>query len=444
MTPSSSAVLDSSLRRPSWAAAQLARYPQLAALALHAGLVVALYSALYCFGVFSALPDAEHLLSWDAVALRSISQGGYAANTADHKAFFPLAPYAWRYLHLDALGASLLNAACVLTGLYLLGRTFALPSRLLLLLASAPLLLFGLVPYTEGFFFLFTALLLRGLHRGQLVLTLLGLLGCCLTRSAGTLFVPAYLFAELLAWGETSSGRVLARNLAAGLATIAASVGIVVWVQATPGRSLVAFYEVHGNWGHIARLPFFPLFSSAGTPVLWLDALALMVSLLSLVGCAALGLRWLAQRWRGQVQLGVSKAVLFAMGYCVGAGYFILFYQGGDLVGMSRYVLGSGFWGALLFQAWQSEVRTRWALAALVAAWAVVAVAAGLPGRFENFAPGEALWYFGLLLLYAACYWLAQARRSPWFREITTGLYFLNLLTMVYLLHQFLNKIWVN
>ena len=413
-------------------------------LGLHALLFIALYSVLYCFGILTAFPDGEHLANWDVGALRAISLHGYATLSDEHKAFFPLLPYVWRWLQLSVVGISLLNATCTFVGLYIVGQAFRLSSRQLLLLSCSPLLMLGFVPYTEGLFFLFAALLLSGLHRRQLALTLLGLFGCCLARSAATLFIPAYLFAELLAWGYLSTGWVFLRNLVAGLAVMAASLALVIWLQASPGSNLFAFYTSHASWGQVLRLPSFPLHTSAGPPMLWLDATGLVASLLSLCACAVLGLRWVAQRLRGTTKAGTSKAILFSLGYFVGAGFFIVFYQGGDLVGMSRYTMGSAFWGVLLVYVWQAAWPWRWALSLLVLIWLSVAIACGFPSQLQSFNPGESLWYFGLWLAYMASYWFSQPSRSPWFREISTGLYFFNLLMLAYLFNQFMNKIWVN
>lgn len=427
-----------------WVASRLSNNPPLAALLLHAGLLTAVYSALYCFGFVDRLPTNNSLLHWDVGLLLSVKEVGYANPLLGYNAFFPLVPLVWRYAHLDLMQAALLNISVASMGLYLLARTFALTGRQLLLIMSAPLLMFVLVPYTEGFFFFFGAILVSGLHRNRLGLTLVGLLGCCLTRSAGTLFVPAYLFAELLAWGSTSTGRRLLLNWVTGLLAIAASVGTVMLMQYREGGDALAFYKVHSLWGHRFTAPANFLFSSAGVPMFWLDALALLVSLVAVVGCAVLGVQWLGQRWAGKPITAPSKAVLFALGYTAGAGYFIVFYQNSDLVGMSRYLFATPFWGVLLAWAWQANWSTPRVLAVLGVALVAVGLMAGLPAQMVNFAPGEALWFFGLLGLYLASYWLVRPDRCHWYREIATGLYFLNLFMLCFILNMFLNGVWVN
>ncbi|MGY3088576.1 hypothetical protein ACVWYF_001609 [Hymenobacter sp. UYAg731] len=431
-------------RAGQWLAGRLHNNPPLAALLLHAGLLTALYSALYCFGFITKLPTNDTLRAWDVADLLTVKDIGYADPTRGYNAFFPLVPLIWRYAHLDLLQSALLSTSVAAIGIYILARAFAFSGRQTLLVASAPLLMFTLVPYTEGFFFFFGAILVSGLHRNRLALTLVGLLGCCLTRSAGTLFVPAYLFAELLAWGSTNSGRRLLLNWVTGLLAIAASIGAVMMLQLREGGDALAFYKVHDLWGHKFVVPTDFLYSSAGVPMFWLDALALLVSMVALVSCAVLGVRWLRQRLSGQPTTAPSKAVLFALGYTAGAGFFIVFYQGGDLVGLSRYLFATPFWGALLAWAWQAEWSTARVLSVLGVALVVVGGLAGLPGQLVNFAPGEALWFFGLLGLYLAYYWLVRPDRCRWYREIATGMYFLNLFMLCFILNLFLNGVWVN
>jgi len=427
------------LGQPVWT--RLRQDPPLAALLLHGGLLVALYSALYCFGFVNLLPSSTTLYNWDVPTLYTIKQAGYPDPLSGHNAFFPLVPYVWRFAHVGVLEAGLLNAGLLGIGLYVLAHTFGFSGRQTLLVASAPLLMFALVPYTEGFFFLFGALLLRGLHRHKLLLTCIGLMGCCLTRSAGTLFIPAFLFAEVLTWGQPRSGW---KTLAGGLGAILISVGLVMWLQFSQGGDAFAFYKVHALWGHVFRVPPEALFSSAGVTMLWLDAFALAIGIVALVSCAVLGVRWLLSRGRGGFETPISKAVLFALGYSVGATFFIVFYQGGDLVGLSRYLLATPYWGALLAWAWASHWRSERILLAVCAAVFTTGLLVGLPSRMPNFAPGEGLWFFGLLALYASSYWFSRPDRCRWYREVATGLYFLNLFALCFILNLFLNGVWVN
>ncbi|QIX61406.1 hypothetical protein HER32_09535 [Hymenobacter sp. BT18] len=193
-----------------------AQQAQLFPLIVHVLLLVGVYAGLYCFGFVHHLPTADRLLSWDAGIYQRVAAAGYDDPTQGKSAFFPLYPYLWRVLHLGPVGMSLFLAGCALLGAAVLARTFRLTGRQTVLLVSAPAMVFTWVPYSEGLFYLWAALLLCGMHRRNLSLTLVALLLCCLTRAAATLFVPAYLFAELLTWNQGGTRKWL--SLWGGLA----------------------------------------------------------------------------------------------------------------------------------------------------------------------------------------------------------------------------------
>ncbi|UYZ58525.1 hypothetical protein [Hymenobacter latericus] len=400
---------------------------------------------LYWLGVVNRLPTEQSLLAWDANLFRQIKEGGYPTAQSGLNAFFPLFPYTWRLLQVGPIGISAFNSACAFAGVGILSWAFQLSNRQILLLLSVPLMMFTAVPYGEGMFYLFGGMLLAGLHRERLWLTLVGLLGCCLTRSAATLFVPAYIFAELLSWMPFRSGWRLLRNLATGLFAIAAALGSVMLMQYKQHGDPLAFYKVHALWRHVYKIPTWPLRSSAGFDVHWLDALGLLIALLAIVACAALGIAWLVSVLRSQPEnrKKVSKAVLFCLGYSAGAGYFILFYQAGDIVGMSRYILATPFFGVLIWQIGQQRLAY-WAWALMGIACMVLARASGVPQYVDGFSSSEAVTYFLFFAAYIAAYPLTTPSNSKWYRELAVGLYLLNLFWGMYFYNQFLNFFWVN
>lgn len=433
--------------KPNWWAK---RGAPLATLLLHAGVLAGLYATLYAFGVIGQLPDNHNLLSWDADLFHRLSQTGYDDPASGINAFFPLLPTIWHLTGFSPVQISLLNSACLLAGMAVLGWAFRLTSRQLLLALSGPMLMFGLVPYAEALFFLGGAVLLAGLHRQRLGLVVLGLLVACLARSAATLLIPSYLFAELLWWSQGRWRWAQLGQLLAGIAACLLALGGVMLLQYRSHGDALAFYKVHALWGHVWEWPLLPLHSSAGINILWLDATALVVAGLSLVSCLTLGIQWLLS-WRtapapsAPTVLPLSKAVLFSLSYCVGAGYFILFYQSGDLVGLARYILASPFFVVLCWQLGELQPQRAQRLAAAVLGAGLLAVLAlgGLTG-FNSFYPMQALVYFGLFLLYLMAYVTVGARLTPWFREISAALYLLNCLTLLYLLDLFLHVIWIN
>lgn len=412
---------------------------------LHTGLLLATYSTLYTLGIIQRVPSEESLKMWDAGLFYRLSQTGYDDPTSGINAFFPLLPIFWKLTGLSAVGISLVNGACSCIGVGILAWAFHLSARQILVSLSGPMLFFTLVPYAEALFFLWGALLLAGLHRNQYALVIVGLLGGCLARSAATLFIPAYLFAELLWWNQHPWYRSALRILG-GVLTIISAVGMVMLAQYKSHGDAWAFYNVHSLWGHTLQAPGYPLHSSAGINVLWLDSFGLLIALCSLVFCLILGCKWLLsgyKKFRGAIF--PSRAVLFSLGYCLGAGFFIVFYQAGDLVGLARYILASPFFVVLLWQAWQLPLRQKaWLVSLLFGGCLLVASSLGGLWEFNSFYPRQVIRYFALFFLYVMAYLAVSSDSVPWYREMAIGLYVVNLLLLIYLHQLFIQGIWIN
>lgn len=417
----------------------------------HALFLVAVYSVLYTLGILDYAPASDTIIRWDAGWFNSIRLHGYdyVPNGQSNVPFFPLFPYLWRLLHLDGTGISLINFGLLLLGMAWLGRTFALRSGQILVLLSVPSLFICLVPYAEALFFLFGAVLLRGLHRQNLGLTLLGLLGCCLSRSAATLFLPAFVLAELLACTSRAMLPQLALRLGTGLLTIAAALGIVMFLHYQATGDPLIFFAAHENWGHKIKWQLHPqLFSSAGLVVLWLDAVALLAGLVAALACLSLGIRWVWQWFQqGPAPTVPSRALTFSLGYVLAAICFILLYQADNTVGSSRYVLATPFWGVLLAQLprWsQLPSATKWRTVGLVAGLILVVAAwFGWPSQFPGFLPAQAHWLLLLWVAYLAAYVLAAAQTWRYSREVRTVLYVVNVVYQAFLLNLFLGKVWL-
>ena len=413
------------------------RYPILGVVVLHLLLLAALTSVLYCFGVIHYLPDNENIARWDVYWYSLIRENGYSYSTTSSStaAFFPLLPYFWRFTHLDALGMGLLNFSIFLVAFAWLAHQLRLSAHWALLLLSTPSLLFMVIPYTEALFFLFSTLLLLGLHRGRLSWWMLGLVGCGLTRSASTMFVPALLFTTLLWAAQPGQGRRALQWGGLGMLSNGIAVGTVMFIQWYQMDEPFAFYKAQRFWGHHLQALHYPFVTPSGINMLWLDALALWVGLASIAVCSWLAFRWL--RRRRQPLPAVPPAVVFALGYCVCITLFILSHQGGSLWNFGRYVLTTPFFVVLV---WYLSTQPAWPrrfyaylLLATLALWQVFGV---FTVEFDNFTQGQALWYFALLTAYLFLY--LTLRQLRWKREIFMGLYVFNIIMQLHLLECFI------
>ena len=419
-------------------------------LAGHILFLIVVYSLLYAVGLVHNAPSSASLIAGDAGWYESIRRNGYVPNPTGQSnlAFFPLFPYFWRVLGLGSVGISVLNACLFLVSSTWLAQTFNLRRYQVLLLLSIPSVLFCFAPYTEAMFFFFGTILLRGLHRRQLGYTVLGLLGCCLTRSAASLFVPAFILAEVLACSSRAEVPRLLLRLGAGLATIAAALALVMYMHYLATGNPFVFFDTQQYWSHRLYWPL-PriLHSGGGTPMLGLDLLALFIGLFALCVSLALGIRWLSG-WRRPVAVAMpSRAFTFSLAYCTGILFVILlFYYNGDIANISRYLLATPFAWILIAQLsqWEHLSRSRrWLLAGGAGAIATfVAIWAGWPMRFPGFFPAEATFFFACWIAYGATY-LVAFNTTTYSREVRAGLYVINVVYQVFLFDLFLARFYL-
>jgi hypothetical protein len=413
----------------------------------HMAVFTALYSVLYCFDLVQ-LPTEQVLNRWDSGWFQRIRDYGYIYEEGKQSnvAFFPLFPYLWRFTGLGNLGISVLNVLIALLGMAMLLAALPCTRRQGLLLASVPLLMFTWVPYTEALFYLFAALILVGLHRQHLGWLLLGLMGCCLTRIAATFFLPALCFAELLGWLETRTiSRASVRALLLGVFVMAAAVGSVLWFQHAKTGEWLGFYKAHRHWQHEWRLPTLWLHTSAKTRMLWLDVISLGIALSSAVIAIYL---LISRLWKLKTalpnRLPASKAVRFALGYCLCIGIFNVFQQGGDIVGISRYILGTPFFAVLLWAAWQRRYSwSTWVFGATVAC--IIIWLFGFPDYVQDFKAPQAMWYFGLATAYVVAMLVAGNHfvKLSFKRELGGAIYLFNTLIQAYMLNWFMSAVWL-
>ncbi|MBO3271874.1 hypothetical protein [Hymenobacter defluvii] len=417
------------------------RYAAWFLVAIHAFLLLALVSALYCFGIIRYIPLEHNLSQMDVYWYSQIVRDGYTYSSTgmSNAAFFPLFPYLWRATGFGALGIAVFNVSIFLVAFTLLAQNIRLFPHQTLLLLSTPVLLFMIVPYTEALFFLFASLLLIGLHRRQMLWFILGLLGCGLTRSASTIFTPGLLFMTFLWAAQPGQLWVAIRWGVTGLLTLLLSLGIVAYIQWYQTGEPWGFVLAQQHWHHVLQWPAYPWRTASGINMLWLDGAAMWLGLLSIGICCWLFVR-LLQRILAQRQLpAVPSIVVFALGYCVCTFSFILLFQGYSIWNASRYTIATPFFVVLVWHvsrqpAWSFKQYAIGTLFTMVF-WQMFGI---YTDDFDNFNLGESLWYFGLLTIYIFSY--VGWRQLPFRREITMILYVFNLVMQLHLLESFLQS----
>ena len=308
-------------------------------------------TALYYLAVFTLLQVYRFLfygntwlythdafLNWDAQHYYFISQHGYEGF---HLAFFPLLPILWKLTGQGVYPVVFINAIIFLISFALLSVFIRVKKTLeLLLLASVPCLMFMFVPYTEALFFAFGTLLLVGLRKNIPVLICAGMLLCGLTRPSATVFIPAILLTVSISndgWKKKIQKGVLYSLFAL------AGLGITLLIQHSYTGHWFDFFEAQKGWGNQLRIPKFPLTTWAGGKIVRLDATAL------LVGMFSLGYIIRILKLRKYKTGNISDDFFFALCCLAGIALLILFYRGGSLFSLSRFIFATPFFTLVLY-----------------------------------------------------------------------------------------------
>lgn len=294
-------------------------------------------SFLY-YQTHSLWPDQASLTYWDAGWYHSIVQNGYQYNptAANNTAFFPLFPYVWKILHVDAVGISAFNALMFIISSWLLFRSFPTHWRYKLLYLSFTLIVFYTTPMSESLFFLFSTLALIGLEKNKATLVIIGIIGASFCRSVSTVFFPAFTFIAIYRFLEKKNSVVTIPYMKYGLIALTI-LFIVFFIQYYQTGEFWAFYHTQHFWFAHFQLPDIPFSTWEPKENGYIDQLAVFIAFLSIIYLAAL-LMNIKRR-----SLPISDAHLFSLLYLGGTALLLLFTRGGGFNSANRYIFSTPF-----------------------------------------------------------------------------------------------------
>lgn len=304
-------------------------------LVLTAGYAALLSLLIWLMTTLVAKPllNEQAFLNWDTEHYASIRNQGYTFLTT---AFFPLFPWLWRVLGVSAREMAAVNLGIFIGAFSLLSTWFRWSWQELLLAASAPMLCFMGLTYSEALFFLGGVAVLRGWQQQQLGWLGVGLLLCGLTRSAAFVLVPAVACTAYL---TRSSWRQFLVQASVGIG--ASGAGLLLSVYAhflDTGRWFVFFEAQRQIWNNRLRWPTLPLSSWGGDFSTRCEAVTLFFALAALLYLMQLILRRTtsqpAEKW---------APLLFSLLYVAGVTGITVATKGGGLISLSRYVWATPF-----------------------------------------------------------------------------------------------------
>jgi hypothetical protein len=301
-------------------------------------LVVVLGLLLLRLNTGSWWPSTASLIYWDAGWYHSIATNGYQfdPNQVSNTAFFPLFPYVWRLLGVGEAGISAVNFFFFITGCFLLFRYFDAKLKIKLIYLSLSLAVFYTTPMSESLFFLFSVLILIGLHKDNQLMTLSGVIGACLCRSVSTVFVPSFLL--LFVFRSIKDGKRKKNLYIVYTLTSLIVLFFVFFIQYLQTGDFWAFSHSQKFWSAHFQLPDIPFSTWQPEENGYVDQLAVFISFLSMIYVVYLFVSKLKN-----TAASISDAAMFSVLYLAGTATLMLFTHGGGFNSMNRYILSTPF-----------------------------------------------------------------------------------------------------
>jgi len=433
------------------------------------------YILLFFAGVFDNWPNNLNLASWDATMYESIKENGYFLGSNFKKSdtgFFPFFPLVWRWLNASPISISILNFSLFFIGFHWLIREFQTPKKIQRIVLSIPSIIFFIVPYTESFFFISSTMMLIGWKNKRHLLVIAGIIIASISRPSFLYFLPALLFCFIFYWKNNLIDKNIKRIIYSTL--IGLSVGFILQLiifKIMTGNAFVFFQNRQSN--NSFALPAFPLTTWRGSKLLWLDGIALLVTLTTALTCLYYLVRsfnklnlninihdnnsWAPtnQRIDTQIKKSVNSEpsksfnkktplnfiILFSTGYVSVILVHILFFNIKDpsgptsLLGLNRFVFTSPFFFLLVQHHWPTNYNEKQIKICFIL---ILTLCLILLGAFAFSRYPEQLRPM-LYIMFISLFWIYRHR----WKNLWIGFYFFHIILQVICFNNFISGLWV-
>lgn len=251
-------------------------------------------------------------------------------------AFFPLFPLLWKTLGSTWIVASLLNICTYLFAYSFLSKQFNFSISQHLIYLTIPSSIFYYIPYSEAFFFLFSALILASLQKKQSIILYIALFFASLTRPIVYVFIPALI---LLYLNNRRDSFFTTRVLLFSLLSVILGLLCVFCIQFYYSNEWFSFFNVQREgWGNEIQLPKLPFTTWSGNFILVIDGIALWSS-------AIFGFAYLKSVKNSSFisNTNIPLTAQFALSVIAGTGLLIVLTRGGSLFSLNRFIFATPF-----------------------------------------------------------------------------------------------------
>lgn len=320
-------------------------------------------------------PTPENLSHYDGKFYETIKNFGYPDSTAVRKslfAFFPLFPFVWRISTLPITQIGFLNfglfifSLIILIGIYTPLKEKRENLILFTCLLLMPFNLLYFMPYSEAcFLFVFTLIIYAAVNSYKYLFYLsLILLGT--VRPAVSIIIPAILCTEIIFLLKYRSIKYFLKESLLKIIPILSGFFLVMLYQYQFSKKWFLFFEVQQLWDHRFRIPS-KLFdwSKEGFSMSFFS-LFIIGSLLLLLLIYKIKLLFLEKSEKTDQLSMIDNPVRardyfiwLSIFYSFGIFAFIIFFQGGSLNSLYRYICASPFFYLLFIHHFYSIFSTK-------------------------------------------------------------------------------------
>jgi len=372
------------------------------------------------------------LLRWDCQWYKSIAEFGYIfqENKQNNTAFFPLFPYFWKLLQTNTAAIMVANVFSFSLGLYFLKKQFNFSNKLILLYLSMPGLFYFAIPFSESLFFLFCTIFLIGLKKDDKRWIITGLVLAGLTRSAGTLFLPALFLLGIFYKSKNPAKHRMDVLLYCGIAT--ATTLAVFYFQYINTGVWMAANKSMAHWNHSLRIPKYPFSTWGSTEQIRLDGAAFLIALTALcfLGYSAFNI---LQKKDSIVK---DRPTIFSFLYFSGVLAAIVLFREGSLLSINRYIFATPFMVFFLYY-FENKKFSLKQVGGLVCFLLVYWILFGIYENVNEFLD------FALFSIYLTMYLFFNIKEKNIGSFIFYTAYAANIFLQAYMAVRYLNGKWV-
>lgn len=342
-------------------------------------LYIMLFFLLHFMGIITEYPDNLNLKNWDASWYHSIVKDGYFLDLENqcNAGFFPGFPYFWKFTQLPPLGIAFINSLFFLSGLYILKRITRANLVNVFIVLALPSAFFMFTPYSEALFYFLAVFFLVAWQRNNHLLIVLFALSFSFVRPVFFFLIPALIGLFLL---KKYTGGNLKKSILTFFSLLAgASIGFAL-IGLETGDFFAYSKSQVVQWEHEFKLPSYPLTTWRGYRILWLDGMALFLTVAALL---ILAIDFFNVHFKN-LKSKLTSIEVIALGYLLMILVYILFFHPVEdgrttILSMNRYVFCNPFLHFILLKRLGSLKLTKNSWSIILTASVVTIVLLGFP-----------------------------------------------------------------